>query len=427
MKVLDLSISRIFMKFSLYKHPLVVKGTLATKCFIVIKDDKGFIRYWTNFDKYVLGRSRVKKLGSYNPHRFQIVCKLLTYLFFDKHIIDKISQISIDHLKRFLNDYGKGLLDDDVESRKRQTVTNAVIYVLDFATELSREGIVNFKKEELYTIKETYNPKTGQIIKRKVPVFEIEFFDNSTTLLRDLPNAVFSILMSNIIDNHTNILMLVAAGAFAGLRPSEACNMRRSDSLLGPGITIETVNDRPVKATIDLTQELVLRSDLVNVGKIKKERRQKVYPMFLEAFCDCYDIYMRYIEGKKYEILYGPLTTNRDGLAITYGDYNYEFGKAVKEIIPALLDSNDAKLVSYGMLLQEKNISPHILRHWFSVMLTLNGEDLNTLMSWRGDTSNLSAITYLNNKGELVKEYEMVADETYDFMLWKATKMLCKK
>lgn len=415
------------MKFSLYKHPLVVKGTLATKCFIVIKDDKGFIHYWTDFDKYVLGRSRVKKLGSYNPHRFQIVCKLLNYLFFDKHIINKISEISIEHLKRFLNDYGTGQLDDDIESRKKQTVENAVDYVLDFATKLSRKEIVSFKTKDLYTTKESYNPNTGQIIKKKVPVFEVNYFDNSKVLLRDLPNAVFSILMSNIIDNHTNILMLVAASAFAGLRPSEACNMRRSDSILGPGITFETVNGKPSKITIDLTQELVLRSDLVNVGKIKKERRQKVYPMFLEAFSDCYDIYMRYIEGRQYEVLYGPLTTNRDGLAITYDGYNYEFRKAVKEIIPTLLDSGDSKLVTYGMLLQEKNIGPHILRHWFSVMLTLNGEDFNTLMSWRGDKSNTSAITYLNNKGELVKEYEMVADETYDFMLWKATKMLCKK
>lgn len=81
-----------------------------------------------------------------------------------------------------------------------------------------------------------------------------------------------------------------------------------------------------------------------------------------------------------------------------------------------------SKVVNYGHLLQENNISPHIFRHWFSVKLTLYGEDAAGLMNWRGDKSPESALTYLMDKSELEKEYEIVSDEIFNYSLWKAEK-----
>jgi len=46
------------------------------------------------------------------------------------------------------------------------------------------------------------------------------------------------------------------------------------------------------------------------------------------------------------------------------------------EIRPEMLSSGNAKTVNYGLLLQEHAVSPHILRHWYSVKLTLYGEDV---------------------------------------------------
>lgn len=203
--------------------------------------------------------------------------------------------------------------------------------------------------------------------------------------------------MNEVIHHHKDILMLVALSAFAGLRPAEACNIRRVDSTLGPGIRFVTQNGEITDVILDLKKELNLRSDLKSVGSIKKERIQRVYPAFLEAFTECYRIYMDYMEGHKYEAAYGALTVNKQGRAITYDNYYQKFRKVIEKLIPILLSDEDAEVVNYGHLLLENNISPHILRHWFSVKLTLYGEDVSGLMYWRGDSSPLSAITYLQN------------------------------
>ena len=89
-----------------------------------------------------------------------------------------------------------------------------------------------------------------------------------------------------------------------------------------------------------------------------------------------------------------------------------------------MLASDEPQTVNYGHLLQEHSISPHILRHWFSVKLTLYGEDVAGLMNWRGDKSPESALTYLENKSELEKQYERVSDEVFNYSLWQASKVL---
>jgi integrase len=258
---------------------------------------------------------------------------------------------------------------------------------------------------------------------KKVPAFDIRYTSTPKEIFRDMPESVFSILMSVVIHKHKDILMLIALGAFAGMRPSECCNVRRNDSKLGAGIRFQIVNGEVEDIIIDLTKEINLRSDLISVGKIKKERTQRVYPAFNKVFYDCYQIYMNFIEGNKYESDFGALTTNKQGKAITYDNYYVKFKKVIKDLIPELLDSNDPEAVNYGYLLQERNITPHILRHWFSVKLTLLGEDISGLMYWRGDKSPESALIYLQNKGDLVKQYAKVNNEIFDYSMWKVSKL----
>lgn len=104
----------------------------------------------------------------------------------------------------------------------------------------------------------------------------------------------------------------------------------------------------------------------------------------------------------------------------SYDNYYQKFRKIISELIPILLSDEDAEVVNYGHLLLENNISPHILRHWFSVKLTLYGEDVSGLMYWRGDSSPESALTYLQNKGDLEKQFRHVNTELFDFISWQA-------
>ena len=277
----------------------------------------------------------------------------------------------------------------------------------------------------------TFTNSRGRVVKRKEPNFEIYVDDSNTekAIFRDMPNSAFEMLFSHIAHYHKDLLMVVALGAFVGLRPSEACNVRREDSPLGPGILFHQSEGQVFKIEIDLRKEIPLRSDLKPTGRIKKERLQAVPYIFLEVFLDTYNDYMSYLEGKKYEKDYGPLNLNRRGKALSYDVYYQRFRKIIREeMIPIFLKSDDAEVVFFGQLLQEHNISPHIFRHWYTTQLVLSGvSEISELMSARGDKSPESAWVYLQNKGEIAKQYGQVNNGVFDYMNWRANELFGDK
>ena len=120
-----------------------------------------------------------------------------------------------------------------------------------------------------------------------------------------------------------------------------------------------------VSAVVDVTQEIRIRDDDVEVGMIKKERRQGVYPAFLEAFCKAYELHREFLSPE---------------------------------------------LRLYGQLLYENQLGTHALRHWFTVQLVLRGEDIGSIQYWRGDSSPESSFLYLQNKGDLTRELKASND-----------------
>lgn len=421
------SMSDINIHFSIYEHALVIKDNqLITRKFIVLKRDRKHIEAWTDFHKYIRsGKNKMaRKVSDDGNMRFYNVVKLLNYAFFDKYYIKRLTDIDVTIVKEFLNDYGMGALPGDTKTRTEDTVNVCIRHIIDFLEAvIDANPKCKIKKKDLYKETKVYSTRKHRLETKKVPAFEVLYSSKPREIFRDMPDSVFSILMNLIMEKHKDILMLVALGAFAGMRPSECCNVRRNDSKLGPGIRFVIVDGEIEDIIIDLTQELNLRSDLKPVGAIKKERTQRVYPAFLRAFYECYQIYMDYMEGHKYEADYGALTVNKQGKAITYNNYYKKFRKVIGELIPELLKSDDAETVNYGHLLLETDISPHVFRHWFSVKLTLFGEDSAGLMYWRGDTRPESALTYLQNKGELEKQYLKVNSEVFNYSLWKAGKL----
>lgn len=412
------------MRFVVYNHKLVYNDSMLIQRSMIVLKEADDIVGWTDFHKYVRGGGS-RSITSNDAVATQNVVKLLNYVFFDKYHINRLTVIEKDMVKNFLNDYGLCRLPDDKEDthRTKGTVERCIATIMSFLEEMILDN-KNCKMKicDLYVEEKQYSKKRRRYVTIKKPAFEVLYINEPRSILRDLPESVFQIIFNRIMMSHMNLLMLAALGAFAGLRPSEACNVRRADSPLGPGLRFETVDGEIRNFFIDLKKELVLRSDLVSVGQIKKERVQRVYPAFLEAFNDCYKKYMNYIDGRKYEAEYGALTTTRDGKAFTYDSYLKAFHNVVKECIPEMLASSDPEAVNYGHMLMEKQISPHIFRHWFSVKLTLYGEGVEGLMFWRGDKSPESALTYINNKSDLERQFEKVSNEIFNFSLWKATK-----
>lgn len=416
--------------FGVYEHKLVYDtDKLIRRQLIVLKDQDGNIVGWTNFHKYARGgkKSLSRSIFSGQDRRCINAALLLNYVFFTKYHISKLTDITVQMVRDFLTDYGLCRLpgDDENTHRAKNTVNVCISQTMDFLDLMIRDNpTCKMKVDDLYRKGSVFDRRRKRYVERKVPTFEINYKNGDRKIFRDIPEGAFQVIMNEIVANHRNILMLAALSAFAGLRPSECCNVRRTDSVLGPGLLFEMTDGEVTNIIIDLKEEKNLRLDMVYVGGIKKERTQKVYPAFLEVFTNCYNLYMKYIEGHPYEAEYGALTNNASGKAYTYDSYYQEFKKAVHDCIPTMLASDDPQIVNYGHLLQENNISPHILRHWFSVKLTLYGEDVAGLMNWRGDKSPESALTYLQNKSELEKQYERVSDEIFNYSLWRAEKII---
>ena len=422
------------LRFAVYDHRFVYdRDKLIKRYLIVLRDEADNIVKWTDFHRYAAGGKKKTSVSVYSTDkkRCQTAVKLLNYVFFEKYHITKLTDITVEMVQDFLTDYGLCKLpgDDENSHRSEQTVNRCVSHTIDFIERMVNDGQpCRIKVDELYHREKVFSRTRKRYIEKKVPAVKVYYNDRgSKMILRDIPEKAFQILMNEIVENHTNILMLAACGAFAGMRPSECCNVRRVDSALGPGIRFEMWGGEVVNVIIDLSEEKNLRSDLVSVGGIKKERTQRVYPAFVEAFMGCYNVYMTYIEGRPYEEAYGALTNTSFGKAYTYDAYLAEFKQVVAAVIPKMLASDDEKVVHYGQLLLEHNLSPHVFRHWFSVKLTIYGETVSELMHWRGDTSPESALTYISGKSELEKMHNEVCDKLFGYNLWRASKVMGDK
>ncbi len=413
------------VRFSVYNHRLVIQNELLiNRKFIVLKNIDGSLIF-TDFHKYIKSNNQtVRNITDDGNNRFDFVVKLLNYAFFERGI-PSLDKMTVDIVKDYLNGYGMGILPNDKAGRTKSTVLQCIKSIMDFLELFiqDRKQHCSIKIEDLYKWV-SYRDKHGSTRKKKVPVFDVVYTNKNKTIFRDIPNFAFEMLFSHIAEYHKEILMLVTLSSFAGLRPSEACNTRREDSPLGSGLFFSIYDQEVIKVQIDLRKELCLRSDLKKTGGIKKERVQTVPLMFTEAFIDSYNNYLSYLEGNKFEKDYGALTVNKQGKAMTYQSYYQKFTKIIKEeMIPLYLACDDAETVIYGQLLLQNNLSPHVFRHWYTVQLVLAGMDNPAeLMEARGDTSPESALTYLQNKGELEKQYRKVNNEMFSYLSWAATK-----
>jgi len=345
---------------------------------------------------------------------------MLNHALYEFHI-RKLNDLTVEMVQDFLQNYASGTLPNDTRPRTKHTVNACVTAIINFLVNyLKVNKDASIKESELYK-EEIYKNHHNEIKTRKVPIFNVIVEKADHIILRDIPTKAFMILLNHIAEEHIELLGLVLLSAFAGLRPSEACNVRREDSPLGPGILIHTIDGEVTKIQIDLRRKILLRSDGKITGGIKKPRLQSVPAMFIEPFMEMYELYMDYLDNQPCEVEYGAFNLNRDGKAIMYRSYYNAFKNIVREeLVPIYMASGDPELMEFGRILMEYDLAPHVLRHWYSVQLTLAGYDVPELMNARGDKSPESALTYLQDKGELEKQYSTVHNEAFDFMYWAA-------
>jgi len=410
-------------RYAVYERKLVWEGALQySRNFIVLKNQYGVIVHFTGFHKYAVtyGDAVYRPLASDVREKLLYVCKMLNYVLIDRYEntgAGHVFQINRSMLESFFRDYALEALPDKTH-RSRQSIEKCVSAVTMYFRKMCRAyaGYMAISISQLYSEKTIYSAR-GRSLKKLAPDFNVRGIPENRRIFRDIPTKIFALLLNQAFRYMPEIAFIICVQAFAVLLPGEAMCLRQEGSPLGAGVTITVIDGAIKAAEFDLTHEYALRSDGVVCGRIKKERRQKVYPAFLPAFATAYARHKEYLNTKSFETAFCPMFANSRGMAMTYADYRYHFKQlVVKHLRPMLLKHDDAECRLYGQLLYENSLGPHSLRHWFSVILVLMGEDVAQLQYWRGDKSPESALIYLQNKGDLMRALS-AANESFAELL----------
>lgn len=404
-------------KYAVYSMEGEMEGGMTfTRSFIVIKNGYDMIVRFTRLQDY----AGVYRRGSFvpitsNPRaRLHYICRMLNFIIVEHgqaYQVRHVFGITKPMMEAFFADYALSPKKDG-SYRGEACINDCVSACTRFMANLAGRfcGYMKVTRDELYEekyIRTSYNQRKVIF----VPAFQVTGVPEVKEIFRDLPTKALRVLISQAFQYTPDIAFALCVQAFAGLRPGEVCNVRQPESPLGPGVFVTEVGGRVTAVEIDLRKELRLRSDGIDTGKIKKERIQCVYPRFLSAFTDAYSLHKEWLEGKKCEAEYLPMFVNSRGMAMRYKNYLDRFHELVEEHLrPTLLGSDDPDLRLYGQLLCTNSLSPHALRHWFTVQLVLWGEGVAGIEYWRGDTNPQSALTYLRNKGDLKRELRMSND-----------------
>lgn len=388
--------------FAVYQHRMINdKGILSDYRAIVIKDQSGLIQCFTALETYsreYTGQN--PKIQVRQKQELEYICRALNDIYAHNRITH-LSDITADMIFEFFDVYCAGA---DLTSR---SMHNCVKHVSHFFGNLAAEFNMKFSPEDILHVEYYRRDKASRKEYRcYIPRYIPPDGKSNPEIPRDIPLRIAQQLIDLAYAHDPMIAFALVAQVSAGLRPAEAMNMRQHDSpvSLRRSVQISYAGNSITAIQIDLKEEYVLRADGVSVGRIKKKRVVNVYKKFLSEFATAYNEHLKILENHPVDTNYKPMFLTRDGQAMTYGAYRYRLHRLINQyLIPMLERSANPEDVILAMHLKMRCVSPHIFRHVFSVRLVLDGLDVAQVMTYRGDDSPESAITYLANKGELVK------------------------
>ena len=406
-KKIPCNLYRRGLRFGVYTLRFALNGQPVSRSFVALRDEKNRWIAVTDFSRYCKPAKSIRPITSDIGDRLYFISIFLNYAFIDVHSISTLDEITPEIVRTFLNAYATGVYGNG--KRTVETINRCTSTVLQFLLALldDRGSRMLLTREDLFK-KKCFFSSRNLLETKEVLAFPVQYDAESHLLLRDMPVRVVEYLLSYIWKYDPDILLAVALQLFAGLRPSEPLSISENE------LCIHQHSEHMVSVKINLTQEKILREDGVMTEGIKKHRIAEVYPAFLPAFADCWKRWKSVNKDRKDP---SPLCLDTNGNAMTYLTYYRRFKKAVEDIIPLLRTDPDIEIRDYALLLLDEGAAPHILRHVFTVTLVLSGLSEAEIMHARGDTSPLSALTYLSRKSELSKRYSETANNIAGQML----------
>ncbi len=406
-------------RFKLHKIALEENGRRIERCFIVlVHKHTGVIEILTDYADYCL----YKTLGDTNYSKtaetaMYSVIMLLNFIFIEKYEEYKvlnIEDITLKMAQDFLNWYTFSTTKQNTRPGKESVIAKRN-HISDFLYNLcmsTKYTMKHFKKDDICE-ESLLRVKNGEKLIRKY-LLKVVYDDNDNgykSLYRDMPLKIVDrfITLAKIYD--PELVFAIVLMAYAGLREGEVVNIRRKTSCFGPNLLFtRPLPDSCEAIEIDLSSELIMRSDGKSVGKIKKERHQSVCPAFVSIIDEYYRYHLAITADKTTEE-YAPMfldsrKTNGKYMAMTVSTLTNRIKKLFYDhVLPSMENDPNLDFRLFYEAMKDHTWAPHSFRHWFTVVLVLMGYDEVQVMSFRGDKSIESSRTYLERKGELQRLY----------------------
>lgn len=387
--------------FTVYQHPIMRSGELSTYRMIVLRDADGRITCFTGLEAFSYEYTgQVPKIQVRRKQELVYICRALNDIC-EYNQISHLNEITSDMIFEFFDDYCSGDLTE-------RSLSNCVTAVSHFFANLAACYDMKFTpKDLLHTEYYKRHEKAKTVYRKYIPRYVVPKKDAvESNIPRDIPLRIVQMLVDLADKYDPMISFAIVAQTATGLRGSGPMNMRQIESPVSadPGLRFTRIGDRVTHISIDMTKTYRLREDGKSVGGIKRKRTVQVYPKFIEEFCLAYQKHLQFLKRCNVDPRYMPMFVNRDGQAMTYATYRYRLHKLIEDhLIPKLLESENPEDVLLAQRLRLRKLSPHIFRHVFTVRLVLEGLDVAQIQMYRGDKNPESALTYMADKGELVK------------------------
>lgn len=396
------------LKFGLHSEMVITeKGSIKSVSFIALKDRKTNITLqltpYTKLLRYSdknidLRRSEtIKEWG-------QFICRFLNFVLIDNYSqfkIDDIKKVSIEVGNKYLEEYAKGNVGKEEKS------IQALQKEMKRLNRLYSNIKSIYKKDatKIHKLKWKYKDKGNRV--RYNNHFSLNDNDNERLkfdIFRNMPSDIFEVFFRLSKIHYPELTFAIALQAFAGLRPGEICNVRQSIDPKNPGVTYQKIGNRISAFNINLTKKYQMRADGTDVGGIKKRRVQKVYTPYLTKLQELYKEHLVELDKYNFDDGYYPMFVNKNGEAITVKSYREKIERLANvHLKKTLAESDNPYFRRYAEILTQKKLSPHFLRHYFTVLLVKDNLTPHEIATWRGDKSLDSSLDYCRNKDELLK------------------------
>lgn len=426
------------LKFQPYPYSWIDEDGKIYKWLLISLTIENHVIRLTNYHAYVGDKKKTKQRNKQNKDEIRRICNFLNFVLFQefwRYKVTRVSQIPFEAVQAYLRQYSitQNRFDGYPSAQSVEKERNAICMFMH-----NISGCCSKKKEHYYArrIKSSKSKDKSIIEKKREHVYweyeiQAEYMgDVKYNLVRDIPQDAIPVILNWVQLKAPELYFAAVLQLCAGLREGEVVNVRRATSCFLGGISFSKENGSFTEFNIDLTNEYQLRSDKINVGNIKKKRTQSVYPPFLKLVQHAYENHLKITQSKNIEI-FAPMFTSKYmnqktkmHMAITKEAYCNRI-KAIMQnyVVPELLKSESHELKTFALSVNESSWGLHAFRHWYTVQLVLNGEDVNSIAFLRGDSSVQSAFWYVQNKGILLNRFAEINNQMSDNLLNRLSEM----